>query len=144
VAGVELPASATALAVADDGVAVAAGGAALWVLKAGEAPRFLAVPGATRAVLAVAYSTPRRITGVNLRLSPAPGANVTFSPPPPDPFVPEFNNWFAQNTSFGGLFTLTIPLQVSGDLNAIGTISLALVNNVSSSETRDIPFSRCR
>jgi hypothetical protein len=102
------------------------------------------VAGSTVNVVAVAYSTPRRITGVNLRLSPAPNATVTFNTPSPDPFVPEFNNWFAQNTGFGGLFTLTIPLQVAGDLNAIGTISLALVNNVSSSETRDIPFSRCR
>lgn len=95
-------------------------------------------------VFVVGYSTPRRITGVNLRVTPAPGAVANFTPPTPDPFAPEFTNWYNQDRSFGTQFTLTIPLQVSGDINAIGSISVSLVNGSGTSDQKDIPLSRCQ
>jgi sugar lactone lactonase YvrE len=49
VAGAEAPAATALLAVADDGVAAAAGEASLWVLAPGEAPRYVAAPAAPRA-----------------------------------------------------------------------------------------------
>ncbi len=76
-----------------------------------------------------AISTSREITGVCLALTPASGADLSFTRPDPGFLNTPFAGWFANSDSFphGGEFLLTIPINIS-DMRAFGSAQVWLRN----------------
>lgn len=86
-----------------------------------------------------ALSTPRDLVHATFRFAPAAGGNLETTQ-----FVVPLENpakrWFESGNSavFGSLFTLTQPFSVSGDIRAIGSVSVTLTNSRGESQ----PISR--
>jgi hypothetical protein len=80
-------------------------------------------------VVVQAMSTTREVTGVCLALSPASGADLTFTRPDPSFLNAPFSQWFNGSPSFahGGEFSLTIPIDIS-DMRAFGSAQVWLRN----------------
>ncbi|MGC8761890.1 MAG: Ig domain-containing protein [Bryobacteraceae bacterium] len=80
-------------------------------------------------VLVTAYSNTREVSGVSVRLTPSPGANLASSE-----FAIQagqaFTTWFSSETSrqFGGQFLLTIPFTVTGRVEDIASVQVTLSN----------------
>jgi hypothetical protein len=81
-------------------------------------------------VVVQAVSTTREITGVCLALTPASGADLSFTRPDPGFLNTPFSQWFANNASFahGGAFSLTIPIDIS-NMQAFGSAQIWLRNS---------------
>jgi hypothetical protein len=82
----------------------------------------------------VATSTPRDLSSVTFSFSPAAGTqlnNTSFAVSLSDIATA----WFASNAgqAAGGAFDLTVPFPFSGDMSAIGSVSVALTNSVGAS-----------
>ena len=82
------------------------------------------------------YSTSRAVTQLNLQLTPSAGANLQTTTLTSN-VDSAFATWYQNTTSraFGSQFSLTIPLNVTGDVNAIQSVSVSLSNARGSSNT---------
>jgi len=85
--------------------------------------------GNTITVVVIAFATSREVTRAAIQLNAASGANLQTTSLSAD-VGSLFTSWFnsAASSTFGGMFKLTIPLTVTGDPNAIASVSVALSN----------------
>ncbi len=87
------------------------------------------------------FSTTREITQAIFHFNGAPGANLQTT----DITVPVtslFSGWFGSNASqsFGGQFLFTQPFTVSGDTQAIVSVTITLVNARGNSQQLTVPI----
>lgn len=110
------------------------------------APRLLSVQVSSKTasaltLLITGYATGRSITQIDLQFTPAPGENLATTKLSL-PVGPSFTAWFqsAASQAFGSQFTVTLPLNLQGDLaadltnittltGAIQSVSVTLTNN---------------
>lgn len=80
-------------------------------------------------LLVTGLSTPRSITQLNFTLTAAPGSDLQTTSLTVN-VESAFTAWFqSQNAkAFGSQFTASIPVNVTGDLNAIQSVQVVLVN----------------
>jgi hypothetical protein len=89
-----------------------------------------------------AYATSRDLTSVTFAFSPASGATLngtTSFTVPLDSLGPQ---WFSSSAglSSGSAFHMATPFTVTGDLSAIGAVSVTLTNSVGSSSAQTVGF----
>lgn len=86
-------------------------------------------------LLVTGLSTPRSVTQLNLTLTATPGSNLQTTSLTVN-VESAFTAWFqSQNAkAFGSQFTASIPVNVTGDVNAIQSVQVVLVNQRGASD----------
>jgi hypothetical protein len=76
------------------------------------------------------YATSKEVTQASLQFNPAPGSSLTASAITV-PLSAQIAAWYASASaaSFGSQFTVTVPLNVSGTVTAIGSVTVTLTNS---------------
>jgi hypothetical protein len=76
------------------------------------------------------YATGKEVTAAALQFNPAPGSSLTSSTVTV-PLTAAINSWYgsAAAASFGSQFVVTVPLNVSGSVSAIGSVTVVLTNS---------------
>lgn len=102
--------------------------------------------GTTLTIVARGLSTTREITGVNLNLTAAPNANLTFTPPSADFANAAIVEWYGSeaSTASGSTIALTVPLQVQGSISALGQATISFSNSEGESNTGQVAVSACQ
>ena len=102
--------------------------------------------GTTLTIVARGLSTTREITGVNLNLTAASGANLTFTPPSADFANAAISEWYGSeaSTASGSTIALTVPLQIQGAFNALGQATISFSNSEGTSNTGQVSVSACQ
>ncbi len=92
-------------------------------------------------ILVTGYSTPRQVTQAAFTFTSATGANL-LTTQLTVPVDSAFTTWYAGNSSpqFGSQFLYTQPFTVQGDINAIASASVTLVNIEGSSQSMPASF----
>jgi hypothetical protein len=75
------------------------------------------------------YATSKEVTQATLQFNPATGSSLTASTITV-PLTASISAWYASaaSASFGSQFTVTVPLNVSGSVGAIGSVTVTLTN----------------
>jgi hypothetical protein len=75
------------------------------------------------------YSTTKEVTQASLQFNAAAGSSLTSSAITV-PLSAAISSWYASSASaaYGSQFTVTIPLNVSGDISAVGSVTATLTN----------------
>jgi large repetitive protein len=87
------------------------------------------------------YSTPRQLTQVNIKLTPASGSAIAtsdFTLPVDSIFTSYYSG--SGSTPYGSQFRLVIPFFVPQGLNGLASVSVTLTNPVGSSNTASANF----
>lgn len=102
--------------------------------------------GTTLTIVARGLSTTREISGVNLNLTAASGANLTFTPPSADFANTAISEWYGSeaSTASGSTIALTVPLQVQGSFSALGQATISFSNSEGTSNTGQVAVSACQ
>jgi hypothetical protein len=82
-------------------------------------------------VTIVGYSTTREATQAAFTFNAASGATLSSSTQTVN-LASTFTAWYQSSASaaYGSQFTLSIPFSISGDLNAIGSVTVAVTNSI--------------
>jgi hypothetical protein len=86
-------------------------------------------------VVVIGYTPNREITQATFNLTGRNGVQVQPASVTPAGIADVFRTWFASEASreFGSMFTLTVPFTISGESNAIASISATVSNSVGAS-----------
>jgi hypothetical protein len=86
-------------------------------------------------VVVKGFSTPRQVTQAAFRFSPASGANLQTTEITL-PMTTLSDRWYQdpESRQYGSQFTLRQSFAVSGDVRAVGSVSVTLTNTVGSSQ----------
>jgi hypothetical protein len=88
------------------------------------------VSGAGFTVVVVGFSPTREITQATFNFTGRTGVQVQPASVTPSGIADVFRNWFQSDASaaYGSMFTLTIPFTISGEANAIASVSATVSN----------------
>jgi hypothetical protein len=88
------------------------------------------VTGTGFTVVVVGFSPTREITQATFNFTGRNGVQVQPASVTPGGIADVFRNWFQSDasTAYGSMFTLTIPFTISGEANAIASVSATVSN----------------
>jgi hypothetical protein len=88
------------------------------------------VTGSGFTVVVEGFSLTREITQATFNFTGRSGIQVQPSSVTPSGIADAFRNWYQSGASmaFGSMFTLTIPFTISGETNAIASVSVTINN----------------
>jgi hypothetical protein len=85
-------------------------------------------------VLVTGYSTPRSMSQLNLQFAPSSGSNLQTTSLSVN-VAATFSNWYqsATGSGYGSQFTASVPINYSGSMSAVSSVSVSLQNSVGTS-----------
>ena len=94
----------------------------------------LTTSGNTLVVSVTGFSNTRDMTTGNFQFIAAPGSTLTAAPVAVN-LAATFSSWYQSSASlnFGSQFTFAVPITFTGSVNAIGSVSVTLVNSAGTS-----------
>jgi hypothetical protein len=94
----------------------------------------LTTSGTNLVVTVTGYSNTRDMTTGNFQFLAAPGSTLTAAPIAVN-LASTFSAWYQSSASlnFGSQFTFSVPISFTGSINAIGSVSVTLVNSAGTS-----------
>jgi hypothetical protein len=94
----------------------------------------LTTSGTSLVVSVTGYSNTRDMTTGNFQFIAAPGTTLTAAPIAVN-LAPTFSAWYQSSASlnFGSQFTFSVPISFTGNIKAVGSVSVTLVNSAGTS-----------
>lgn len=85
-------------------------------------------------IIVTGYSTSRSVTQITLQFTPAASSNLTTTTLTSN-VEPAFSAWYqnASSRAFGSQFSVSITVSVSGDINAVQSVSVTAANSLGTS-----------